>query len=83
VQFLQLRKLLELDLRSGQGHTGAHISSRSTHTPNYIEIGKLCGRTDTPEFQFTRSLPNKTKIPSDICDSMTLDVISRVRLTDL
>jgi len=40
-------------------------------------------RTDTPEFLFTRSLPNKTKIPSDICDSMTLDVISRVRLTDL
>jgi len=34
--------------------------SRSTHTPNYMEIGKtFCGRTDgltdTPQFQSTRS----------------------------
>jgi len=36
VQFSQLWKLcdLDLDLRSGQGHTGAHIWWRSTHTPN-------------------------------------------------
>jgi len=42
VQFSQLRRLcdLDLDLRSGRGHTGAHIRSRSTHTPNEIEIRK-------------------------------------------
>jgi len=62
VQFLQLRKLrdLGLDLRSGRGHTDAHIWSRYTHTPNWIEIhktfcGRTDGRTDTPEFQSTRS----------------------------
>jgi len=50
---------LDLDLGSGRGHTVAHIRSRSTHTPNYIQIGKtFCGRTevhtygqtDTPNF---------------------------------
>jgi len=50
MKFSQLRKLryLDLDLRSGRGHTGAHIWSRSTHTPNSIEIGKRTfrGRTD-------------------------------------
>jgi len=49
VHFSQLRKLrdLDLDLRSGRGHTGVHKWSRSTHTPNYMEIGKtFCGRTD-------------------------------------
>jgi len=32
----QLWKLrdLDLDLRSGRGHTGAHMWSRSTHKPN-------------------------------------------------
>jgi len=36
VQFSQLRKLrdLDLDLRSGRDHTGPHIRSRSSHTPN-------------------------------------------------
>jgi len=36
VHFSQLWKLrdLDLDLRSGRGHTGAHMWSRSTHTPN-------------------------------------------------
>jgi len=34
VQFSQLRKLrdLDVDLRWGRGHTGAHIWSRCTHT---------------------------------------------------
>ena len=49
---------IELDLGSGRGYTGVHIWSRSTHTPNYIEIGKkklfvdlrTDGRTDTPDF---------------------------------
>jgi len=42
VQFSQVRKLrdLGLDLRSGRGHTGVHMWSRSTHTSNYMEIGK-------------------------------------------
>jgi len=36
VQFLELQKLseLDLDLGSRRSHTGAHIRSRSTHTPN-------------------------------------------------
>ena len=36
VQFSQLQKLrdLDLDLRSGRGQTGAHMWSRSIHTPN-------------------------------------------------
>ena len=60
VHFSQLWKLRDLDLRSGRGHTGAHMWSRSTHTPNQMEIGKtFCGRTDgrtdTLEFQSTRS----------------------------
>jgi len=69
VQFSQLRKLrdLDVDLRSGWGHTGAHMWSRSTHTPNYVEIGKKTlwtygrtyARTDTPEFQSTRRRRNK------------------------
>jgi len=34
-QILKLRDLdLHLDLRSGRGHTGAHMWSRSTHIPN-------------------------------------------------
>jgi len=35
-QFSQLRKLcdLDLELRSGGGHAGAHMQWRSTHTPN-------------------------------------------------
>jgi len=42
VQFSQLRKLrdLDLDLRSGRGFIGPHIWMRSTHTPNYMAIGK-------------------------------------------
>jgi len=60
VKFSQLQKLRDLDLRSGQGHAGAHTWWRSTHRPNWIEIGKtFCGRTDgrtdTSEFQSTRS----------------------------
>jgi len=34
VHLSQLQKLLDLHLRSGRGHTGAHMWSRSTHTPN-------------------------------------------------
>ena len=34
VHFSQLWKLRDLDLRSGRGHTGAHMWSRSNHTPN-------------------------------------------------
>jgi len=36
VQFSELQKLnnLDLDFGSGQRQTGAHIRSRSTHTPN-------------------------------------------------
>jgi len=50
----QIWKLRDLDLRLGRGHTGVHMWSRSTYTPNYMEIGKtFCGRTDTPEFQST------------------------------
>jgi len=48
VQFSQLWKLrnLDLDLRSSRGDAGAHMWSRSIHTPNYVEIGKtFCGRT--------------------------------------
>jgi len=34
----------DLDLGSGQGHTGAHIWLRSTHTPNEIKIREsFCG----------------------------------------
>ena len=42
MQFLKIRKLsdLELDLESGQSHTGAHIQFRSMQTPNYIEMRK-------------------------------------------
>jgi len=47
VHFSQLRKLGDLDLRSGWGHTGVHMWSRSTNTPNYMEIGKtFCRRTE-------------------------------------
>jgi len=49
VHFSQLRELrdLDLDLRSRRGHTGAHTWSRSTHTPNWVEIGKtFCGHTE-------------------------------------
>jgi len=59
VQFSELQKLsnLDLDLGSSRSHTGAHIQSRSTHTPNQIKIGKtFYGRTDRPEFQFIGSL---------------------------
>jgi len=36
VQFFELQKLidLDLDLGSGQSHTGVHMRSRYTHTPN-------------------------------------------------
>ena len=48
VQFSELQKLLDLnlDLGSGRGHTGGHVPSRSTHTPNLIDIRKktFCGR---------------------------------------
>ena len=61
MHFSQLWKLrdLDLDLRSGRGHTGAHMWSRSTHTHQirrksekklFVDV-----RTDTPEFQSTRS----------------------------
>jgi len=56
-KFSQLGKLrdLDLDLRSSQGHTVGHIRSRSTHTPNWMEIGKsFYGRTDG---QLTLDLP--------------------------
>jgi len=48
VQFSELQKLsdLDLDLRSGRSHIGAYITSRSTHTPNCIEIEKLFLWTD-------------------------------------
>ena len=48
VQLSQLRKLRDLDLRSGRDHTDVHnfIWSRSTQTPNQMEIGKtFCGCT--------------------------------------
>jgi len=55
VQFLELQKPrdLDVDLGSDRGHTVAHIWSSSTHTPNYIEIGKKLRRygwMDTTEF---------------------------------
>jgi len=34
VQFSQLQKLHDLNLRSGRCHTGTYMRSRSTHTPN-------------------------------------------------
>jgi len=34
VQFSELQKLRDLDLGSDRGHTGAHMWSRSTHTPH-------------------------------------------------
>jgi len=36
VQFSELQKIsdLDIDLGSGRSHTGAHIRSRYTHTPN-------------------------------------------------
>ena len=36
MQFLELQELsdLDIDLASGLSHTGAHMQSRSTHTPN-------------------------------------------------
>ena len=43
MQFSEIRKPgdLDVDRGSGPGHTAVHIWSRSTtHTPNYIEIGK-------------------------------------------
>jgi len=42
VQFSELQKPRDLDhdLGLGQRHIGANIRLRSTHTPNYIEIGK-------------------------------------------
>jgi len=40
VQFLELQKHSDFDLGLAQSHTGVHIRSRSTHTPNYTEIGK-------------------------------------------
>jgi len=49
VQFLALQKPcdLDLDLGSGRDHTDVHIWSRSTHTLNYVKIGKtFCGCTD-------------------------------------
>ena len=44
---VQMLRDLDLDFGSGQGHTGAHMWLRSTHTQNYMEIGKktFCGRT--------------------------------------
>jgi len=62
VQFLELQKPwdLDLDLRSDRGHTGAHIRSRSTHTPNYIQIGNTsCGRTEVHTYRQTH--PELTK----------------------
>jgi len=56
VQFSELQKPcdLDFDLGSGRGHTGVHIWSRSTHTPNYIKIGKtFCGRTDGQMYERT------------------------------
>ena len=56
-QFSEVQMLsdLDLDLRSGRGHTRGHIRSRSTHTPNWMEIGKsFYGRTDG---QLTLDLP--------------------------
>jgi len=63
VQFSELQKPrdLDLDLVSDRGHTDEHIRSRSTHTPNYIKIGKLFidvrsyGRTDT-RLQYCKSI---------------------------
>jgi len=70
VQFSELQKLsdLDLDLGSGQSHMDAHIWSRSTHTTNYIEIGKtfvdgqkyVCtdGRTHLSFIRSIRSSPS-------------------------
>ena len=67
MHFSQLRKLrgldLDFDLRSGRGHTGAHIwSGLPTHEIRWKSEKKLLwtygrtgGRTDTPQFQSTRS----------------------------
>jgi len=67
VQFLQLHKLLDLDLGSGRGHTGAHMWSRSTTHQirskskktfsGHMDGRMMYIRTDTPEFQSIRPLP--------------------------
>jgi len=54
VQFSQILKLRD-DLKSGRGHTGAHMWSRSTYRPNYrSKSEKLCGRTDGLHFELLR-----------------------------
>jgi len=61
VHFSQLQKVrdLDLDLRSGRGHTGVHyVVEVCPHTKldgNWKNFLWTYGRTDTPEFQFTRS----------------------------
>jgi len=68
VHFSQLRKVLDLDLdlRSGPGHTGAHrdrgLPTREIRWKSekklFVDVrtyGRTNGRTDTPEFQSTRS----------------------------
>ena len=62
MQFLQLQKLRDLDLGSDRGHTGGHIRSRSTHTPNLIEIGKNFAdvQMDTLDFQSIMSSPGES-----------------------
>jgi len=52
--------LRDLDLKSGQGHTGAHMWSSEVypHTKlgrSWKNFFRRYGRTDTPEFQSTRS----------------------------
>jgi len=65
VHFSQLRALrdLDLDLRSGRGHTGdwcAYVVEVYPHTKldgnrKKLFCGHTDGRADTPEFQSTRS----------------------------
>jgi len=50
-------RYLDFDLWSGRCQTGAHIRTRSTYTPNYIEIEKknFCWRTDGRTYRSVRT----------------------------
>ena len=70
MQFLQLHKLRDLDLRSGRGYTGAHVVEVYPHTKldgnrkNFC--GRMDGRTDKPQFQSTRSSVGDDLIMNEI-----------------
>jgi len=57
LQFSEVQKPRDLDLGLGRGHTGALIWSRSTHTPNEIEIGKTsCTDRWTHTSEFSKAI---------------------------